>query len=187
MRKFWTGRATRWLALGLVLTGCAGRGAPNSLRSSLPLRISEVEDGGNPRRGASLWALSRGLEYAAAGQSARALVEYERAIQVDATNSYAYVALSRHYLELGDAERALRNLDQAELLFGFDARDERRPQKGTAESREFERIRPHLDGLRGGALLAQGREEEGRWLLERARASAPTVWRDGQLTAGDFQ
>ena len=175
------------MVFACLLAGCLARSTPDRLGSAGPLRVSELNDGGDPRRGASLWALSRGLAYATDGQPSRALVEYERAIQVDATNSYAYVALSRHYLELGDAERALRNLDQAELLFGFDARDERRPQKGTAESREFERIRPHLDGLRGGALLAQGREEEGRWLLERARASAPTVWRDGHLSAGEFQ
>ena len=146
-----------------------------------------MDDGGDPRRGASLWALRRGLEYAAAGQSDRALIEYERAVQVDATNPFAYVALARHYLELGDAERALRNLDQAELLLGLQPGGELYSQQATEEDRTIERIRPHLDGLRGGALLAQGREAEALPLLERAREQAPEVWGDGQLAAGEFQ
>lgn len=175
------------LACGLALAGCAGSGAQNSLRSAGPLRLSEVDDGGDPRRGASLWALSRGLAYGAEGQTARALVEYERAIQIDATNPYAYVALSRHSLELGDAERTLRSLDQAELLLGLDDESEERAQQRAAEDRTIERIRPHLDGLRGSALLALGREEEGLPLLERARARAPGVWGDGRLSAAELR
>lgn len=168
-----------------LLAGCLGRGASGPQYGGGPLRVSELDDGGDPRRGASLWALSRGLDYAAEGQPDRALVEYERAIQVDASNPYAYLALSRHYLELGDAESALRNLDQAELLLGLTDTDERRP--GRATDPRLERIQPHIDGLRGGALLALGREAEARPLLERAREGAPDVWGDGQLAAEEFR
>jgi len=171
--------------LACALAGCAGGGAPKSQRGAGPLRVSDLEDGGDPRRGASLWALNRGLAYASAGKPARALVEYERAIQVDATNPYAYLALSRHYLEGGDADRALRNLNQAELLFGLVGEGAAREQEGAGD--EFERIRPHLDGLRGGALLAAGREAEARPLLERAREGAPEVWGDGNLSAEEFR
>jgi tetratricopeptide (TPR) repeat protein len=132
-----------------------------------------------------LWALSRGLAYATDGQPSRALVEYERAIQVDASNPYAYVAISRHYLELGDGPRALRNLEQAELLLGLADPGEGRHQQNT--DAQTERIQPHLDGLRGGALLVLGREAEARPLLDRAREGAPGVWGDGRLSAEEFR
>ena len=172
------------IVLACALASCAGRSV-KSQRGAGPLRVSDVEGGGDPRRGASLWALGRGLDYASTGESARALIEYERAIQVDATNPYAYLALSRHYLERGDADRALRNLNQAELLFGL--ADEGAARGHGGADWELERIRPHLDGLRGGALLAAGREAEAQPLLERAREGAPEVWGDGNLTAGEFR
>ena len=173
------------LVLVCALAGCVGPVASDSLRTVSPLRVSEVGDGGDSRRGASLWALNRGLDYASEGQSARALVEYERAVRVDASNPYAYVALTRHYLELGDAKRALLNLDQAELLLELDR--ERRTQRGSEEDGVTPRIQPHLDGLRGSAYLALGREAEARPLLDRARERAPEVWSDGTLTAGEFR
>jgi len=173
------------VVLACALVGCGGQGTPKTHRGLGPLRVSDVEDRGDPRRSASLWAVDRGLAYASAGAHARALVEYERAIQVDATNPYAYLALSRHYLEGGDADRALRNLDQAELLFGLAAEDPAR-EAGDG-TRERARIQPHLDGLRGGALLAAGREAEAGPYLERARQSAPKVWGDGNLSAAEFR
>ncbi len=173
------------LAWVCVLAGCVGPGASDSLPTASPLRVSEVGDGGDSLRGVSLWALKRGLEYASEGQSARALVEYERAVQADASNPYAYVAIARHYLELGEAARALLNLDQAELLLGLES--ERRAQQGVEEDRLTRRIQPHLDGLRGGAYLALGREVEARPLLDRARARAPEIWSDGELAAAEFR
>lgn len=184
MKDHWT-RNRALTLLVCLLAGCLGRGTSSPQHGAGPLRISELDDGGDPRRGASLWALSRGLDYATEAQPDRALVEYERAIQVDASNPYAYVALSRHYLELGDVESALRNLDQAELLLGLADAGEPRPQRGTDPT--LERIRPHLEGLRGGALLALGREAEARPLLDRARERAPGVWGDGQLGAEEFR
>jgi len=131
--------------------------------------------------------VGRGLEYAAAGRSDRALIEYERAVQMDASNPIAYLALARHYLELGDPLRALRNLDQAELLLGLEPGDERLRSQSRAVDGTIVRIEPHLDGLRGGALLALGREAEARPLLERARQNAPEVWGDAQLSAEELR
>ncbi len=81
-----------------------------------PLRISEVERQGDSSRRASTRLVLSGLDFDLASESGRALSEYERAIQIDPTNPYAYLAVARFYADLFLPGRSLEYLDQAELL-----------------------------------------------------------------------
>ena len=156
-----TSTAGALLVLVLVL-GCAagGRlgGGPEALR------FSELADEGDATRRASLRLCVDGLDAAAAGQPGAALGQYERAIQIDPTNPYAYLVLARHEVEVGDPVRALEYLNQSETLLDSE----------NARSREVE---AHLVGLRGAALRATGSDGDG--YLEQARHLAPAVWEDG--------
>ena len=156
----------------LVLGGCE---LPAQRRAHMePLRMSELVDVGDPARRASQRLVVVGLEADEGGDSGRARGSYERAIQVDATNPYAYLALARHEAERGDPSSALSSLSQADALL--------RAQGGSTP-----RVEPHLYGLRGQIYYASGRFEEGAPLLEEARSRAPSVWSDGRLTAGELR
>jgi tetratricopeptide (TPR) repeat protein len=115
-----------------------------------------------------------GLDADANGDAARARSRYERALQIDASNPWVYLALARHYVEAGDAGAALAHLDRAEAL--LDAQGE--PSPGA---------RAHLDGLRGAALELEGDHAAARPLLESAARSAPDVWGDGELSASELR
>jgi tetratricopeptide (TPR) repeat protein len=156
-----------WLLVGcaLPLAGPAGRGT---------LRVSEVASEGDPARRASLRLVSEGLASDDASQPRLALSQYERAIQIDPNNPYAYLAIARHYTDAGLGDRALEFLDQAELL--LDAEELRSPG-----------VEPHLLGLRGAALAASGRGDEAEPLLSRARDLAPAVWDDSRLDADELR
>jgi hypothetical protein len=153
------------LALGCATGGRLGGGGET-------LRFSELAEEGDARRRASVRLCVDGLDAAAAGRGGAALGQYERAIQVDPTNPYAYLALARHELEAGDAVRALEYLDQSETLL----------ESENARSRGVE---AHLVGLRGAALGATG--GDGDDYLEQARRLAPAVWEDGRLTAEELR
>lgn len=157
------------LALVLAL-GCATGGPLGG--GGTALRFSELADEGDATRRASLRLCLDGLDAAAAGRDGAALGQYDRAIQIDPTNPYAYLALARHELEAGDPVGALEYLDQAETLL----------ESESARSREVE---AHLVGLRGAALDATG--GAGDSYLEQARRLAPAVWDDGQLTAEELR
>ena len=155
--------AALWLGASL---GCvSGVGRWNELE---PVRISGLIEAGDPARRASLRLVDDGLQSDEQGQREAALARYERAIQVDATNPYAYLAIARHHVETGDPARALQFLDHAESLLKMrgDLPDE---------------VQVHLLGLRGGALYDSGQSSRGTELLDRARALAPTIWGDGAL------
>ncbi|MEE9606956.1 MAG: tetratricopeptide repeat protein [Myxococcota bacterium] len=160
------------LALALLLPalglGCA------SVFGTGPVRVSELTDDGDAPRRASMRLVERGLAADAAFQPSFALSRYERAIQVDPTNPFAYLALARHSLDGGEPERALEYLDQAEMFL-------------QSQGQDSPRVEPHLDGLRGSALLAAGRSTEGVPLLDRARRAAPSVWGDGYLSADELR
>lgn len=168
------------IALGWLLTalaGCAllpGGWKPPPEEALEPIRISELLSRGDPARRASLRLVIEGLEADGRGEFARGQGSYERAIQVDPTNPYAYLALARHYAEGNEPQWALSSLDQADSL--FEARRERSP-----------RVEVHLLGLRGQALYAGGEIEQGLQYLERAWKLAPEVWGDGQLTADELR
>ena len=157
------------LVLVLVL-GCAtgGRlgGGPEALR------FSELADEGDATRRASLRLCADGLDADVDGRRVAALDQYERAIQIDPTNPYAYLVLARHDLEAGDPVRALEYLSQSEML--LESENARSPE-----------VEAHLVGLRGAALRDMG--DAGEDYLEQARRLAPAVWDDGQLTAAELR
>jgi tetratricopeptide (TPR) repeat protein len=136
------------------------------------LRLSELEGDSDAIRRASLRLCINGLDADAAGRSAAALGQYERAIQIDPTNPYAYLALARHEVDLGDSERALEYVDQAETLLA-------------SEDALSPRVEPHLAGLRGAALDSMGRD--GASQLAQARRLSPQVWGDGRLSAQELR
>lgn len=158
------GFAIGFAFLLFATVGCAGRGPGGEE----PLRLSELDGGGDPTRRASLRLCVEGLDADAAGHPSSALVYYERAIQVDPTNPYAYLSLSRHELDGGNPDAALDYLNRSEQLFGFEAM--RSP-----------RVEAHLAGLRGAAMNASGHDGSAH-LLEAYRL-APSVWEDGRLDA----
>ncbi len=163
-------RAAVALCLGLFAAGCAGV-RPGGGEA---VRIARVDPGGDATRRASLRLVSEGLTSDTAHQPGSALTSYERALSVDPTNPYAYLALARHYAELGQYARSLQYVDQAAVLLG-------------SEMPDSPRAEAHLVGLRGWALRGMGRTDEGDALLVRAAQLAPSVWRDGVLSAAELQ
>ena len=154
----------------VVALGCAGRGGP--FGGDEPLRLRDVEGSGDPTRRASIHLCAQGLDADVAGRARSAGVYYERAIQMDPTNPYAYLVLARHQVESGDADAALATLQRSEQLLG-------------AEQALSPRVQVHIDGLRGAALEATDRDGA-RYLAESNRVS-PTVWGDGRLTAAELR
>lgn len=151
--------------------GCVSRGPRGE---SGPLRISEVERQGDGARRASTRLVLSGLDFDVESESGRALSEYERAIQIDPTNPFAYLAVARFYADLFLPGRSLEYLDQAELL--LESQGLRSP-----------RVEAHLAGLRGLAHLATGRFREAETLLGRARKLAPSVWSDARLSPDELR
>lgn len=180
MRLRWSG-AVRRLVMGAlggvllgVLTSCATRTEQAEEVAVEPVRVSEFLYDGDPARRASLRLVIQGLDADRLAQTERARGSYERAIQVDATNPFAYLALARQVLDTSDSEQGLQLLDQAAAL--FEAEGQRNPRVGA-----------HLIGLRGRAFHASGRGEDGVLYLERARTLAPEVWSDGYLSAEELR
>jgi len=165
----------RVVLLGLLIasfqSGCRTPAPPEPTVE--PYRVSDFLNRGDPARRASLRLVVQGLEADQAGNFASARAGYERAIQVDATDPWAYLALARYYLEQGEPERVSALLDQSAAL--FEAEGLREPRVGV-----------HLIGLRGGVFAGMGREADATLYLERAETLAPGVWGDGQLEAGEL-
>jgi Flp pilus assembly protein TadD len=135
-----------------------------------PLRVSQVDDRGDPRRRASLRLVIAGLQ----ADGARAAASFERAIQLDATNPYAYLALARHHAEGSSPAHGAQFLDQAYALL-------------EAEGALSPGVEPHLIGLRGVIQRRSGQHVEADRKLARARALAPGVWGDGSLSAAELR
>jgi len=104
----------------------------------------------------------------------RARSRYDRAVQVDSTNPYAYLAIARHHLQANEPERALIYLDRAEGML--------RLEGGTSPE-----VEAHLLGMRGEALYATGQYADAQGYLERARELAPGVWGDGYLSPEELR
>lgn len=157
----------RVISIGLVgVLGCTSLGVP--MRTVEPVRIGDVIEDGDAARRASMRLIDDGLVADAKGDESRAQARYERALQVDASNPYAYLAIARHHVEQQDPTRALQFLDRADSLLRM---------QGEIESG----MQVHLLGLRGSALYDAGRVEEGVDLLDQAREMSPAVWGDGAL------
>ncbi len=152
----------------VVALGCVG---PPGARAP---RVSEEVSNGDDQFRASQRLVMEGLEADERGDATRARSRYERALQIDASNPWVYLALARHYVETGDPGRALAHLDRAEAL--LDAQQS--PSPGA---------KAHCDGLRGAALALEGNRSEARPLLDAAAHSAPGVWGDGELSASELR
>lgn len=150
-----------------LLAGCATR--PPS--GAEPLRLSQVQSD-DPARRASLRLCMNGLDADAQGRHAAAQGDYERAIQVDPNNPYAYLVLARQSVETGDGQRALSYLSQAHTLL-------------SSEDALTPGVEAHLFGLRGSALNLIGRP--GDEDLARAQRMSPSVWADGQLAPEELR
>jgi len=161
-------------ALLLIALACARAPDRGSDASAEPVRVSHLTQIGDSRRQASQRLVVAGLESDAAGQGERALATYERALRVDGTNPYAYLALARYWIEAGDPERGVSFLDQAEVL--LDASGE-----GTLGARV------HVVGLRGRAGTLREHSGEAADQLRQAADLAPQVWGDGILSADELR
>ena len=129
---------------------------------------------GDPTRRASTRLVLEGLH---STPPEKGLFDYERAIQIDATNPYAYLALAAYEIQWGDLSSGVHALAQSELLL-------------ESEGLRSPRVEPHLVGLRGRAMLrsrdgVERRAGESR--LEEARRMAPSVWGDGWLGVAELR
>ncbi|HKK50920.1 MAG TPA: tetratricopeptide repeat protein [Myxococcota bacterium] len=167
----------RVLLVGCLVwaVGCAGL-APSALAPSrtVPLTASGALGEGDARRDASLRIVITGLDEDASGRPDRARAHYQRAVRVDSTNPFAYLALARHHLEQGSPSEAEAFLDQARAL--FEAQDRLGPEIGVWGL-----------GLRGGIDRALGRDASAEESFEAARRLAPEVWSDGRLSASELR
>jgi len=140
----------------------------------VPVRISSVASAGDPARRASTRLALEGVDADAAAQPAVAADRYARALQVDPTNPWVYLALARHRLDEGRPSEALAALDQAEARL--------RVEGALAPGVEVDVI-----GLRGSAFVASGNADRGAALLREAAQSAPDIWGDGHLDAAELR
>ena len=161
----------RWLlalAVAMSVTSCQlppARPIPGET-----LHVSQLVGAGDAARRASLRLVLSGLDADSAGRSAEASSLYQRALQVDATNPYAWLALARQEVFEGDPERGLAHLDKAEALLESDA---------VAAT--------DLAGIRGAGLRAIGQPELAAPFLSEARERAPEIWADDKLDASELR
>jgi tetratricopeptide (TPR) repeat protein len=187
--------AARLLLVLLVIlpVACAGPGGKKSRRPSgrssetspapavrklpgqaPPFHLEPLASSGDAARRASVRIVLDGLDADADGDSDGAVRTYQRALQVDPANPYAYLCLARTWIERGDPVRALTFLDKADALLG-------------AQRARDASVEGVVVGLRASALGASGRDAEARPLLDRARAIAPDAWADGRLDARELR
>jgi len=161
--------------VALLASGCAIVEGPGlGLLPTRPQTVSDAIGRYDAARDASLRLVIAGLDEDTAGRPSRALASYQRAIGVDPTNPYAFLALARHHLEGGSPDEASAFLDQARALF--------ETQDG---------LGPEVDvwgvGLRAGIDRALGRHDEADALFESARSLSPSVWEDEWLSASELR
>ncbi len=165
-----------WLGV-LLVSACARpwtKPEPTPEPILEPIRVSDAVGLGDPARRASTRLVVQGLDADQAGETERAQGSYERAVQVDATNPYAYLALARHHLDGSDIEHATHLIDQAAAL--FEAEGMREPRVGV-----------HLIGLRGRAMQMSEEDADAALYLDRAAVMAPAVWGDAYLSAEELR
>ena len=170
-RQALSGRARALAALlfaALALASCQSP-APRPLPGD-PVRLSRIAGAGDAARRASMRIVLAGLDADSAGRSAEASSLYERSLQVDPTNPYAWLALARQEVFEGDPDRGLSHLDKAEALFGSD-----------------ETAAAHLAGIRGAGLRAVGQAAFAEPFLREASERAPALWADGVLDAAELR
>lgn len=162
------------LAALALAVACAlpGLGPPGGAGETF--RLSSVAGEGDARQRASTRLVLDGLAADAALRPDAAVVLYERALQLDPTNPWAFLALARHRVEGPTPRAALPALDQAEAMLR--SRGELAPG-----------VEAHLLGLRGSVLLTDERRDEALPLLRRARELSPSIWSDARLEAEELR
>lgn len=161
--------------LALVLGCASGARLPSGFGpSTRPLTASDALGLYDAVRDGSLRLVIEGLDEDQAGRPDRALAKYQRAIRVDPTNPFAFLALARHHLEGDSPEEASAFLDQARALF------EAQGDLGSS-------IGVWGVGLRAGIERARGRDEKADALLSQARRLSPEIWGDGRLSARELR
>ena len=138
-----------------------------------PIRLGELLEQGDPQRRASHRLLVEGLEADARGSSARAKGRYDRALQLDPTNPYAYLVYARFEVARHRPGQARSFLDQAVALF-------------EAQGGASPRVEPHIIGLEGAIASERGDKAQAAASLRRAGRLAPAVWGDAFLSAAEL-
>jgi tetratricopeptide (TPR) repeat protein len=168
-------RIALFCLVAVVLSACAGL----KMRSPLglgeaPMTTSAALGQSDSTRDASLQLVISGLDDDSAGRPGRALASYQRAVRVDPTNPFAYLALSRHHLEAGASGEASAFLDQARSLF---------------ETQEL--LGPSVDvwgiGLRAWIDRQEARDALADSRFEVARGLSPEIWNDERLSAAELR
>ena len=142
--------------------------------TSRPLTVSRALGQGDAAREASMQLVLQGLDEDEGDRPSRALASYQRAVRLDSTNPFAYLALARHHLEYGSLDEAGAFLDQARA--GFESEG---------------RLGPAVDvwglGLRAWIDRARGQDSTADRRFRQAQALAPSIWADELLSAGELR
>lgn len=148
--------------------------SPPVLLEADPLTVSRAIGQGDAVRDASLRLVLEGLGEDEGGRPSRAAAKFQRAIQVDSTNAFAYLALARHHLEYGNVAQASAFLEQARSLFESEGR-----------------LGPEVDvwgvGLRAWIDRGNGRDALADSRFETARQLSPRIWADEILSARELR
>jgi tetratricopeptide (TPR) repeat protein len=163
------------LVLVCLVAGCrAGPPNPGELLLHAPAwHFSDVAEVGDARRRASNRLVGQALSESNA-DTLRAGERIRRALQVDPTNPWAYLALAREQVARGEYEAAWAALDQAEARM-------------LAEGEIPLGVRAHLSGLRGRVLVSRDRSQAAFPLFAEAERLAPAVWDDQHLNAAELR
>lgn len=159
-----------------IFAGCQGAGpASRSDPFSDPPRwhFADVSESGDARRRASNRLVAEALSDGVA-DTPRAAERIRRALQLDPTNPWAYLALARERVGRGEYRAAWAALDQAEARI-------------LAEGEIPLGVQAHLSGLRGRTLVARNHSEQAFPLLAEAERLAPAAWADQHLDAAELR
>lgn len=159
------------------LTACAGLNLSGSRGvAARPLTVSRAIGQVDSTRDASLRLVIAGLDADTAGRPDRALASYQRAVRVDSTNPFAYLALARHHLEGASLDEASAFLDQARALF------ENSQGLGAGAGVDVWGV-----GLRAGIDRERGRDEQADRRFAAARNLSLEIWDDERLSSAELR
>ncbi len=164
------------MVLSVIFVAACRGGAPpidDPFPDGLTWRFSDVAELGDARRRASNRLVGEALSESHA-DTPRAPERIRRALQVDATNPWAYLALAREQVGRGEYEAAWAALDQAEARIN-------------AEGEIPLGVQAHLSGLRGRVLVSRDRSQAAFPLFAEAERLAPAVWDDQHLNAAELR